>query len=181
MQADLYFRLALLQIESFQEPARGLSSLRMALDRAQDHEAAVDELEKLTAQHDLFEEAAEVLESVYRARGRTDRLAKLYEKRVGHADSLEERVDMRRNLSRVLEDECKDVTAAQRVLEQGLLEAPTDGALLDELERLAAITGDFQGAASALSDAIDKHADLLRGVCRCAVRAPRQLAEGARG
>jgi len=160
VQADLYFRLALLQIDSFKEPARGLSSLRMALDRAQDHEAAVDELEKLTAQHDLFEEAAEVLESVYRARGRTDRLAKLYEKRVGHADSLEERVDMRRNLSRVLEDECKDVPAAQRVLEQGLLEAPTDGALLDELERLAVITGDWQGAAGALDQAIGKHSDL---------------------
>src|SRR6185369_14840813 len=146
MQAELYFRLALLQIDSFKEPARGLSSLRLALDRVQDHEAAVDELEKLTAQHDLFEEAAEVLESVYRARGRTDRLAKLYEKRVAHADSLEERVDMRRNLS--------------RVLEQGLLEAPTDGAMLDELERLAARTGDWQGAASALDQAIDKHSDL---------------------
>ena len=160
MQAELYFRLALLQIDSFKEPARGLSSLRLALDRVQDHEAAVDELEKLTAQHDLFEEAAEVLESVYRARGRTDRLAKLYEKRVAHADSPEERVDMRRNLSRVLEDECKDVVAAQRVLEQGLLEAPTDGALLDELERLAGITGDFQGAGNALSQAIEKHSDL---------------------
>jgi len=160
LQADLYFRLALLQIESFKEPARGLSSLRMALDRAQDHERAVDELEKLTAQHDLFEEAAEVLESVYRGRGRTDRLAKLYEKRVSHADSPEERVDMRRSLSRVLEDECKDVPAAQRVLEQGLLEAPTDGALLDELERLAGLTGDWQGAASALSKAIDDHTDL---------------------
>jgi len=160
VQAELYFRLALLQIESFKEPARGLSSLRMALDRAQDHEAAVDELEKLTAQHDLFEEAAEVLESVYRARGRTDRLAKLYEKRVAHADSPEERVDMRRSLSRVLEDECKDPVAAQRVLEQGLLEAPTDGALLDELERLAARTGDWPGAASALDQAIDKHSDL---------------------
>jgi len=160
VQADLYFRLALLQIESFKEPARGLSSLRMALDRAQDHEAAVDELEKLTAQRDLFEEAAEVLESVYRARNRTDRLAKLYEKRVAHADSLEERVDMRRSLSRVLEDECKDVPAAQRVLEQGLLEVPTDGALLDELERLAVVTGDWQAAAGALSEAVDKHTDL---------------------
>ncbi|HKO52522.1 MAG TPA: tetratricopeptide repeat protein [Polyangiaceae bacterium] len=160
VQADLYFRLAQLQIDSFKEPARGLSSLRLALDRAQDHEAAVDELEKLTTQHDLFEEAAEVLESVYRGRGRTDRLAKLYEKRVGHADSLEERVDMRRSLSRVLEDECKDPAAAQRVLEQGLLEVPTDGALLDELERLAGITGDWQGSAGALSQAIDQHTDL---------------------
>jgi tetratricopeptide (TPR) repeat protein len=160
-QAELYFRLALLQIESFREPSRGLSSLRMALERAQDHEGAVDELEKLTVHHDLFEEASEVLESVYRARGRTDRLAKLYEKRVDHADSLEARVDMRRNLSRVLEEEAKDPMAAQGVLQQGLLEAPTDGALLDELERLAAITGDWAGAASALRTAIEKHTDLL--------------------
>jgi len=65
----------------------------------------------------------------------------LYEKRVSYADSLEARVDMRRNLSRVLEDECKDPARAQGVLQQGLLEAPTDGALLDELERLAKITG----------------------------------------
>ncbi|HEY5373446.1 MAG TPA: tetratricopeptide repeat protein, partial [Polyangiaceae bacterium] len=161
VQADLYFRLALLQIESFKEPSRGLSSLRMALDRAQDHAGAVDELEKLTLHHDLFEEAAEVLESVYRARGRTDRLASLYEKRVAHADSLEARVDMRRQLSRVLEVEAKDPVAAQHVLEQGLLEAPTDSALLDELERLAAITNDWLGAATALSSAIDKHPDLL--------------------
>jgi len=118
-------------------------------------------LEKLTEHHDLLEEAAEVLESVYRARGRTDRLAKLYEKRVGHADSLEARVDMRRHLSRVLEEEAKDPVAAQHVLEQGLLEAPTDSALLDELERLAAISNDWLGAATALSHAIDKHPDLL--------------------
>ena len=161
VQAELYFRLALLQIQSFKEPSRGLSSLRMALDRAPDHEGAVDELEKLTEHRDLFEEAAEVLESVYRARGRTDRLAKLYEKRVGHADSLEARVDMRRHLSRVLEDEAKDPVAAQHVLEQGLLEAPTDSALQDELERLAAITNDWLGAATALSHAIDEHSDLL--------------------
>ncbi|HWZ92099.1 MAG TPA: hypothetical protein VNW92_24720, partial [Polyangiaceae bacterium] len=134
-QAELYFRLALLQIDSFKEPSRGLASLRMALERAQDHEGAVDELEKLTEHRDLFDEAAEALESVYRARGRTDRLAKLYEKRVSHADSLDARVDMRRNLSRVLEEECKDPVAAQRVLQQGLLEAPTDSSLLDELER----------------------------------------------
>ncbi len=159
-QAELYFRLAQLQIRSFKEAARGLASLRMALERAPDHEGAVDELEKLTDHRDLFDEAAEALESVYRSRGRTDRLAKLYEKRVGHADSLDARVDMRRNLSRVLEEECKDPVAAQRVLQQGLLEAPNDSALLDELERLAPITGDWASAAAALRDAIDKHTDL---------------------
>ncbi|HEY4103998.1 MAG TPA: tetratricopeptide repeat protein, partial [Polyangiaceae bacterium] len=160
-QAELYFRLAVLQIQSFKEPSRGLLSLREALERSPDHEGAVDQLEKLTELDDLFEEAAEALESVYRARGRTDRLAKLYEKRVSHADSVDARVDMRRNLSRVLEEECKDPVAAQHVLQQGLLEAPTDSMLLDELERLAPITGDWGGAASALDAAIAKHSELM--------------------
>jgi len=160
-QAELYFRLALLQIQGFEEPARGLSSLRMALERAPDHEGAVAELEKLTEHYDLFEEAAEALESVYRSQGRTGPLAKLYEKRVSHADSPDARIDMRRNLSRVLEEDCKDPVAAQRVLQQGLAEAPTDSALLDELERLAPITGKWDEAAAALADAISKHRDLL--------------------
>ncbi len=160
-QAEIYFRLATLQIESFHEPERGLSSLRMALDRAQSHEPAIEALEKLTASRDLFEEAAEVLESVHRARGRTDRLAALYRKRVAYADSLEARVDMRRSLSRVLEDEVRDPSAAQSVLQDGLLEVPTDAAFLDEIERLAGITGDWQGAVTSLSAAIDQHAELL--------------------
>ena len=164
VQADLYFRLASLQIDDFAEPARGLSSLRLALDRTPEHEAAVDELEKLTTQRDLFEEAAEVLESVYRARNRTERLASLYEKRVQYADTPEERVEMRQSLARVLEVECNNAGGAQRVIEQALLESPTDLAILDELERLADVTGDWPGAAAALSDAIQKHSELLPDV-----------------
>jgi golgin subfamily B member 1 len=130
-QADIYYRLAQLQIERFQEPARGLGSLRMALERVPAHDAAVAELEKLVEHADLFEEVSEILESVYRARGFTDRLAKLYEKRVGFADSVEARIDMRRSLARVLEEEGKDPRAAQRVIELGLAEAPEDNALLE--------------------------------------------------
>ncbi|HYJ10221.1 MAG TPA: hypothetical protein VEX18_14460, partial [Polyangiaceae bacterium] len=159
-QADLYFRLAQIQIDRFQEPARGLSSLRMALERAPGHDPAVAELEKLVDQADLFEEVSEILESVYRARGLTERLAKLYEKRVGFADSVEARIDMRRSLARVLEDEAKDPKAAQRVLEQGLAEAPEDTALLEEIERLAPVTGEWNKACQALSSAISVKQDL---------------------
>jgi len=153
-QADLYFRLAQLQIDRFKEPARGLGSLRMALERVSAHEGAVAALEKLVELEELFEEVSEMLESVYRARGLTDRLAKLYERRVGFADSVEARIDMRRNLARVLEEEGKDPAAAQRVIEAGLGEAPEDTALLEEIERLASITGDWTRACQALSSAI---------------------------
>lgn len=159
-QADLYYRLAQIQIEQFKEPARGLGSLRMALERVPAHEAAVAELEKLVEHDDLFEEVSEILEGVYRTRGLTDRLAKLYEKRVGFADSVEARIDMRRSLARVLEEEAKDPRAAQRVIELGLAEAPEDSALLEEVERLAPITGEWDKACQALSGAISLRQDL---------------------
>jgi tetratricopeptide (TPR) repeat protein len=163
-RAELYYRLSVLQVKEFKEPARALGSLRLALEAAPDHEGAVDELERLTEMPDLFEEAAEVLENVYRTRGRTDRLARLYEQRVSFADSPDARVDMRKNLALVLEQESRDPKAAQRVIEQGLLEAPDDPGLLDELERLAAITGEWQSAASALRNAIEKSPGLLPDV-----------------
>ena len=160
-QAEIYYRLAVVQIHEFKEPARGLGSLRQALERAMDHDKAAEELEKLTDDRDLFEEAAEILEGVYRARGQTDRLAAIGEKRVGFADTAGERIDMRRNLARVLEEEVGDSASAQKVLQQGLSDDPTDSALLDEIERLAGTTGNWEGAAAALRVAIDEKTDLV--------------------
>ncbi len=165
-QAELYYRLATLQIDEFKDPARGLSSLRMALERQSDHEGAAAALEKLTSERDLFEEAAEILEGVYRAQNRTDRLAALYEKRVGFADTPGERIDMRRSLARVLEEDCSDAAAAQRVLQQGLSDDPTDTALLEEIERLAPLTNNWEGAAAALSAAVAASPDLVPGTAR---------------
>ncbi len=160
-QAELYHRLGVLQIEKFDDPSRGLSSLRAALERVANHDGAIEALEKLTENRDLFEEAAEVLEGVYRAQNRTDRLSKLFEKRVGFAATPELRMEMRRNLARVLEEEGHDPAAAQRVLQQGLPDAPGEQSLLDEIERLAPITGNWEGAAAALRDAIEKNANTL--------------------
>ena len=73
---------------------------------------------------------------------------------------------MRRNLGRVLEEDCNDPAAAQRVLQQGLTDDPTDAALLDEIERLAAITKNWEGAAAALRGAIDAQQDLASDIGR---------------
>ncbi len=165
-QANIHYRLAVVFITEFKEASRGLGSLRAALERNPDHAEALEEMEGLTDDRDLFEEAAEVLEHVYRSRGRTDRLAALFEKRVGFAGSPAERIDMRRNLARVLEEEARDPAAAQRVLQQGLMDDPSDSALLEQIERLAPITGNWEGAASSLRDAIEKKLDLVPDVAR---------------
>lgn len=165
-QAELFNRLGVIQAQAFKEPARALGSFRMALERVPEHDGAADELEKLTSDRDLFEEAAEVLETVYRKRGKTDRLASLYEKRVGFADSKEQRIEMRKSLARVLEEDAKDPAAAQRVLQQGLTDDPSDGAVLDEIERLAAVTNNWEGAAAALRAAIEANTELPKDLGR---------------
>lgn len=160
VQAELAYRTGRLAIERFSDPARGIASLRQALDRAPNHSGASEELEKLMSSKAHFEEAGEILEGVYRARGDTQRLASLFEKRVGFADSAGARVEMRKSLARVLEDEGKDAAAAQRVLEQGLADDPADQQILDEIERLAPATGNWASAAAALGAAIQGRANL---------------------
>ncbi len=158
-QADLHHRLADIQVTHFKDPARALGSLRAALDAVPGHAASVASLEKLSADRDLFEECAELLEGVYRTQGDTNKLAGLYEKRVSFADGVEARTAMRLRLARVLEQDARDPARGQSVLEQGLAEAPGDAGLLDEIERLAGITGAWTTAAGALRDALEAHKD----------------------
>ncbi len=166
VEADLLFRLASLQIREFGDPASGLGSLRAALERNPGHTGATQELERLGEREDLFEEASEVLERVYRMQGNTERLAAVYARRVELARSAGERVEMRRSLARVLEDDARDPGGAQRVLEAALREEPSDVGLLDEIERLAPITGDWGSAAAVLREAVDGATDLSSEAAR---------------
>lgn len=153
-QADLHYRVGRLKLEALGNPAEALSSLSSALERDRNHAGASEALEGMLADESLFDDVFRVLEDVYRQRGQTDRLAGLFERRVAKAKSAAERIDMRRGLARVLEDDCRDPAAAQKVLQQGLSDDPTDSALYDELERLGPITGDWAGAANAVLGAI---------------------------
>jgi tetratricopeptide (TPR) repeat protein len=159
-EADLYHRLAVIQIDQFHERAQGLGRLRMALERAIDHDAARQALEKLAEDRELFEEAAEVLEGVYRARGDNAALTQLHERRIGFATSASDRVRMRLDLARLLEDRASDAKGAQTTLEHAMNDDPTDEQVLSELERLAPITNGWPSAADALEKALHAHADL---------------------
>ncbi len=154
-QAELFYRLGKLQISEFKDSGQALQSFRSALERKREHDGAAVQLEALTNERDLFEEASDILEEVYRARGQTDKLAALYEKRIGFAETDDERIDMRRSLARVLEEDCGDPRSAQRVLQQGLSDNPADSALLEEIERLAPINSDWESACAALGVAIE--------------------------
>ncbi len=165
-QADLYHRLATLHIEAFGDKIQGLETLRMALDRVPDHQKARESIEKLTEDRDLFEEAASVLETVYRGRADYASLAALYEKRVSHASSPADRVRMRLDLAHVLEDQAADAARAQRVIEAALQDDPADGEVLGYLESLADRNKQWAEAAQALSGALQRAEGIDKGTAR---------------
>lgn len=159
-RADLYSRLANVQLDEFGELGQGLGSLRAALDLDPGHLRATQKLESLTENRELFGEVSEVLEGVYRARGALDKLGALFAQRVSHADVPSERIELQRRLAQLMETELNDVGGAQKVIEAGLLADPSDADLLFELERLAGSSGQWRSAAEAIEGAIKAHPDL---------------------
>jgi golgin subfamily B member 1 len=160
VQADLLYRLASLQIREFGDPARGLGTLRQALERQPDHSPSREAVEALLEDDALFEDAFDALELVDRALGRGEELARLYERRVARAHTVVDRTRARLNLARVLEDTVGDRMRAQRVVEAAITEDPVDEEALSELERLAAVSGTWRAAADALAEALDATPDL---------------------
>ncbi len=160
VQAELTFRIACLQLKEFGEKRKALGTLRAALERVPEHGASREVLEGLLDDDDLFQDAFEALEWVYRALGRSEDLAKLYERRVGRAHGSREKNRSRLDLARVLDEQAHDAARAQRVVEEAIAEDASDPDALAELERLAGVTGQWKEAAEALAASLRKATDL---------------------
>jgi tetratricopeptide (TPR) repeat protein len=164
IQAQLYHRLAGLQIREFGEKARGLATLRLAIECDPNHGPSRESIEQMLEGDDLlFDEAFEALEGVYRQLNKPAELAKLYERRVARAKDGRERSRARLDLVRVLETEVQDAAQAQRVLENAVLDDPSDEEALRELERLAALTSGWKEGADALERALHASQELPAG------------------
>lgn len=153
-RADLLHRLALIQINDFKEPTTGLGTLRATLEARQDHPGAREALEGLISSESLFEEVSELLEQVYRTLGDNERLVGLLEKRVQFTQGATDRVRLRLDLARVIEDKLGDAKRAQATLEAALQDDPSDLDVLVELERLMPVTSGWASGAEAFNKAI---------------------------
>jgi tetratricopeptide (TPR) repeat protein len=154
VQADLLHRLAVIQLREFDEKGRGLATLRQALERMPDHVASREALEALLDDPTLFDEAFDGLEFVHRSLGKSEELAALYERRIGRADSTEDRTRARLDLAKVLEEMVGDRGRAQKVVEAAIAEDPSDEDALSELARLAAANAGWASATKALAAAL---------------------------
>jgi golgin subfamily B member 1 len=154
-QAELYHRLASLQLGPIGDKAQGLATLRLALEALPEHEKSRDAVEQLLSDDALFDEAWGTLEGVYRTTGRGAELGRLYARRVERADTERTRTRARLELARVLEEEAGDPGGAQRAVEAALEGDLHDPEALVELERLAEKNDGWSGAADALARALE--------------------------
>lgn len=154
-QADLYHRLASLQIGALEDKSQGLATLRLALERVPGHDKSRASVEKLLEDDTLFDDAFDTLEGVYRSTNMGADLGRLYARRVDRAEGVRGRTRARLELARVLENEGADLPGAQRAVEAAVVEDPQDGDALTELERLADKSGNWQSAADSLAKALD--------------------------
>lgn len=158
--AQLLCRRGRLQLEAQDAPREAIASFRQALELDVQNQEASRFLFELLEREQLFDEVFDILDGVYRDRPSGSDLAALHQLRVSRATSPQARTDMRRSLAQVLEEDCKDPRAAQKVLQEALRDDPTDEGLRDEVERLLAITGEWSEGASALLGALDSETKL---------------------
>jgi tetratricopeptide (TPR) repeat protein len=155
VQADLFHRLATLQIDEFGEKSQGLATLRQALERVPDHAASRAGLEHLLDDDALFDDAFDALEIVLRTLDRNEDLAGLYERRITRAKTPRDRTHARLELARILEERVGDRSRAQRAVEAAVAEDPADDEILVELERLAEANRAWGEAADAFGAALE--------------------------
>ncbi|MSP25742.1 MAG: tetratricopeptide repeat protein, partial [Myxococcales bacterium] len=160
-RAELLFRAGTLRVASFDDSRGGLESFSEGARLAPEHSGMRAALEELTKQRDLFEDAAEVLDMIYRVGEDSAARARLRRRRIDYAESPSERVRLRLELAQMLEDESSDTLSAQDVIEQALADDPSDGELVEHLARLATTNAAgrlgveaWQRAAKALTHAV---------------------------
>jgi Tfp pilus assembly protein PilF len=160
VQAELLFRLGRLQIDGFGARSHGLATLRQALEREPGHGAALESLRSLLDDDKLFDDAFDALSFAYRALGRAEDVADLYERRVGRAHSVRERIDAQLELANVVEELSGDRKRAQKIVEAALSEDPSDANALGVVERLAQANDGWIEAADTLKAALEGAEDL---------------------
>jgi golgin subfamily B member 1 len=155
--SELLLRLGGLREDEFTDARGALSAYRDVLDRTPGEPRAVAALERLLGNPDLAPDVIDILDDVYRKAGDLTRVADLYEARLKLTDSPGERVSLLTELSSLWEREAHDLEKAGKALRLAFETEPTDYGLLDEVERIANASGNF---------------DVLRGLVEVATRVP---------
>lgn len=158
-RVDLLVRLGTLRWEREEDRARAFTSFQEVLETQPDEARALGAVEGLLADEDLAAQAVEVLDAAYRQTGATAKIAGLYEVRVRLAGDDGERVALLTDLARLQESDLGDPAAALSTSVRAFEIDKRDLAILEEIERLAAIVDGWE-ALRGLVERVGESSDL---------------------
>ncbi len=161
-RASLLVRLGSLRAEHFGDLRGALTAFQEVVEDSPANAEAISGLESLTQHEELALDAAEALEAAYRATGEQGKIAGLYDVRVRLAETDDERVRLLTDAARLWEDELGDPAAAQRAYRQAFELDPRDEQTLDAVERLTAMTGDWESLRGMVERASTSDLDSVR-------------------
>ena len=134
-----------------EDVGRALASYRAALERVPQHAASRQGLQRLLDHDSHFEDVFETLEALAREVNDLDALVALHERRIQRTADRAERLSARLALAEAM---AAEPTRAQRVLEDALLEDPSDESVQTALESTVAQTGEKAAALAAFARAL---------------------------
>ena len=143
-RASLLIRLGELR-EEHQGDLRGaFAAYQEVVDRDPSDARATEALERMAQQPSMAIEVVDVLERAYRDEGSLEKVAGLYDIRIELADSEGERVHMLQEAARLWETDLSRPEKALESLRRAFEIDPRDSGLLDDIERLADQTSQWE-------------------------------------
>ncbi len=140
----LKLRQGAIREREFDDPAGAISAYRDVAEMAPENGEAIAALEGLLERDELVPDLVDILTQAYEARGEQHKIGELFEHRLRVAADDLERVQLFRELAMHQEQTQGDPSSAFDAYTNAFKLAPTDAALLEELERLASELGSWE-------------------------------------
>lgn len=161
-RSELLVRLGALKKNELGDARGAFHAFSEVLDRDPSEPRATTAMESLLENEELASEAVEVLEPVYRQTGATEKVAGLFDVRIGLAETDGERVRLLQDQAQVYESDLGDAARALEALRKAFVLDPRDESLAVDLERLAPLADGWTSLRGLVEKVVDgEHVDRM--------------------
>jgi tetratricopeptide (TPR) repeat protein len=157
--ADLKTRLAVVSDKHLRDGRRAIEIYREVLTLVPGHDGAREALEGMLQEGRHAQDAAQVLEPVYEARGDWSALVNALNVQRSEAEDVHTRLDLVNRIAQIYTVQLGDSRKAFDTYLRALQDAPQDHAMLGRLEMLASEQNRFQELVSTLSEIASRNED----------------------
>jgi len=160
-QTAFRFRIGGLWERQLGDTVRAIEAYRDVLDHDADHGPTIEALDRIVRGDTEAMLAAQVLAPLYQSRGDWQRLVEIYEVMVQHTEDPHAKIDRLHQVASVYELQLAEYDKAFRAYARALATDPQSEETVEQLQRLADVTGDWSTFATLLAEQADRLLDPL--------------------